>query len=411
MLANDIPENTSRSSLKYAYILLFISLVCVVFSVFDGVRGTQYKPYVPFALLRDLFTISGGFISLLYIIRRKIKKSFLVLFSLQVFICFYSFFTSYFVSDKFVFVRQLTLGGGIGFWSKLLSMLCIALMTYACLFSLKEKAFKLIFKCYVYSAFIYAILTIVIYFVFPTIYHLLPRQWYGRISIGYPTQDVYVLAVSLILVLQCDINKTLSLIISFVNITCIMMQNTFTGYILIVFIFGVYFFKFGVFSKLAISTFGFGILFLVVYMYHHYDDFGNFGTLIKVKADALMMGGSDDPSFYLRLEQISLMMKSLFSDGLFMVFGYGGIGGFSVESGLYSTLAFSGFLGAIIYLATLIYFLALSIKARDFILFSIPLMYILSSISISPIYLMSTYWTFGFLLGYHCFIKRNNAIG
>ncbi len=34
---------------KYKHILCFLSLLCVAFAVFDGFRGTQYKPYFPFA--------------------------------------------------------------------------------------------------------------------------------------------------------------------------------------------------------------------------------------------------------------------------------------------------------------------------------------------------------------------------
>lgn len=107
----------------------------------------------------------------------------------------------------------------------------------------------------------------------------------------------------------------------------------------------------------------------VFYIYKNYEVFGNFGVLIKVKADSLILGGTDDPSFYLRLQQIAMMMKSLFSDWIFVLFGYGGIGGFSVESGVYSTLAFSGVLGIIIYVFTILYFLFLSIKNKSFILF------------------------------------------
>ncbi|MDM7154689.1 hypothetical protein QUH48_29110, partial [Klebsiella pneumoniae] len=169
----------------------------------------------------------------------------------------------------------------------------------------------------------------------------LPRQWYGRISIGYPTQDVYVLAISLVLLLENILNKTLSILISAVNVSCIIMQNTFTGYILIVFVFFIYFIRFGFFSKALILSLGFFLLMFVFYIYKNYEVFGNFGVLIKVKADSLILGGTDDPSFYLRLQQIAMMMKSLFSDWIFVLFGYGGIGGFSVESGVYSTLAFS----------------------------------------------------------------------
>ncbi|AVG04619.1 TPA: hypothetical protein L9K38_000419 [Klebsiella pneumoniae] len=391
---------------KYKHILCFLSLLCVAFAVFDGFRGTQYKPYFPFAFLRDLSVFVGGGLGFFIIAKIKIQKSFALLVFLQIFICAYSFFTSFLVSDKAVFVRQLTLGGGIGFWSKMLSMICICFLTYAYIYVSGKKAVEKIFKCFIYCSFLYSLLTIILYLFLPSLYASLPRQWYGRISIGYPTQDVYVLAISLVLLLENILNKTLSILISAVNVSCIIMQNTFTGYILIVFVFFIYFIRFGFFSKALILSLGFFLLMFVFYIYKNYEVFGNFGVLIKVKADSLILGGTDDPSFYLRLQQIAMMMKSLFSDWIFVLFGYGGIGGFSVESGVYSTLAFSGVLGIIIYVFTILYFLFLSIKNKSFILFSIPSMYILSSFSISPIYLMSTYWTLGFLIAYQSFVDE-----
>ncbi|MEF3108396.1 hypothetical protein QFI91_04685 [Raoultella sp. WB_B2P2-3] len=406
MSIDSFAERYKNIAFKYNYILCFLSLMCVAFAVFDGFRGTQYKPYFPFAFLRDFSVFVGGGIGFFIISKTKIKRSFALLVFLQIFICAYSFFTSFLVSDKAVFVRQLTLGGGIGFWSKMLSMICICFLTYAYINLSGKKAVNKIFKFFIYCSFLYSLLTIILYFFLPTLYASLPRQWYGRISIGYPTQDVYILAVSLILLLENLLNKTLSVLISAVNISCIFMQNTVTGYILIVFVFAIYFVRFGVFSKVLILSLGLFLLTFILYIYNNYEVFGNFGVLIKVKADSIMLGGADDPSFYLRLQQIAMMMKSLFSDWIFVLFGYGGIGGFSVESGMYSTLAFSGLLGILIYVFTLFYFLYLSIKNKNFILFSVPSMYILSSFSISPIYLMSTYWTLGFLIAYHCFLDR-----
>lgn len=112
------------------------------------------------------------------------------------------------------------------------------LFPYICLYlRVREKAVEKIFKCFIYCSFLYSLLTIILYLFLPSLYASLPRQWYGRISIGYPTQDVYVLAISLVLLLENILNKTLSILISAVNVSCIIMQNTFTGYILIVFVF------------------------------------------------------------------------------------------------------------------------------------------------------------------------------
>lgn len=64
---------------KYKHILCFLSLLCVAFAVFDGFRGTQYKPYFPFAFLRDLSVFVGGGLGFFIIAKIKIQKSFALL--------------------------------------------------------------------------------------------------------------------------------------------------------------------------------------------------------------------------------------------------------------------------------------------------------------------------------------------
>ncbi|STW13189.1 Uncharacterised protein [Klebsiella pneumoniae subsp. rhinoscleromatis] len=79
------------------------------------------------------------------------------------------------------------------------------------------------------------------------------------------------------------------------------MQNTFTGYILIVFVFFIYFIRFGFFSKALILSLGFFLLMFIFYIYKNYEVFGNFGVLIKVKADSLILGGTDEPIFLFKI--------------------------------------------------------------------------------------------------------------
>ncbi|WP_232550729.1 hypothetical protein [Klebsiella pneumoniae] len=84
------------------------------------------------------------------------------------------------------------------------------------------------------------------------------------------------------------------------------------------------------------------------------------------------------------------MLKSIFSDPIFFLFGYGGIGGMAVESGLYSILGFAGTAGVIIYGVTLFYYIIRYIGVKRYVVVLSVSMYCISSVSIAPFYLMTT---------------------
>ncbi|WAD17838.1 hypothetical protein OT490_08535 [Klebsiella pneumoniae] len=89
------------------------------------------------------------------------------------------------------------------------------------------------------------------------------------------------------------------------------------------------------------------------------EQFSDFGMLLHNKIDSILYFSSseNDPSFLFKNAAKELMLKSIFSDPIFFLFGYGGIGGMAVESGLYSILGFAGTAGVIIYGVTLFYYI------------------------------------------------------
>ncbi|HCD8102720.1 TPA: hypothetical protein ND692_005320, partial [Klebsiella pneumoniae] len=137
-------------------------------------------------------------------------------------------------------------------------------------------------------------------------------------------------------------------------------------------------------------------------VYNNSEQFSDFGMLLHNKIDSILYFSSseNDPSFYLRMQQKELMLKSIFSDPIFFLFGYGGIGGMAVESGLYSILGFAGTAGVIIYGVTLFYYIMRALVLKDMLLFCLVSMYCISSVSIAPLYLMTTYWLFSFIIVY-----------
>ncbi|MDK6955274.1 hypothetical protein QP384_31920, partial [Klebsiella pneumoniae] len=69
-------------------------------------------------------------------------------------------------------------------------------------------------------------------------------------------------------------------------------------------------------------------------------------------------------------------------------------------SGLYSILGFAGTAGVIIYGVTLFYYIMRALVLKDMLLFCLVSMYCISSVSIAPLYLMTTYWLFSFIIVY-----------
>lgn len=229
-------------------------------------------------------------------------------------ICTYSLITTLLVNQNDVYVRNLTTGGGLGFWMKALGTIFCFFIIYIYInnFHLSK-----VINSYIYFSFFYSLLTITIIFFFPSYYHSLPsRNWYGRLSIGYPTQDVFVLALSLFL-LHSTISKGFKILIFITNVICLMMQNNATGYVLLATVFILTFIKGKMHVKFVSIVFFFVIIVSVYYFYNNYYLFDTFGQLVKLKIDSLIYGTADSSSIDERLLQVTNTMRTIYSDPIY----------------------------------------------------------------------------------------------
>lgn len=383
----------------FFYILLF-------FAVNDGLRDTFSKNYFPLSFLRDMSIFIGGLFCFFVIRKTPLTKKAIFLLIPLIMICTYSLITTLLVNQNDVYVRNLTTGGGLGFWMKALGTIFCFFIIYIYInnFHLSK-----VINSYIYFSFFYSLLTITIIFFFPSYYHSLPsRNWYGRLSIGYPTQDVFVLALSLFFLLHSTISKGFKILIFITNVICLMMQNNATGYVLLETVFILTFIKGKMHVKFVSIVFFFVIIVSVYYFYNNYYLFDTFGQLVKLKIDSLIYGTADSSSIDERLLQVTNTMRTIYSDPIYFLVGYGGLGGFAVESGAYSIIGFSGFIGMTIYVFILLYALYYTIRERDFFMFGVIVLYILGSVSISSLYLTSTSWIYAFILAYLSLNARTN---
>ncbi|HII3432497.1 TPA: hypothetical protein ACY3LM_004937, partial [Klebsiella pneumoniae] len=95
----------------FFYILLF-------FAVNDGLRDTFSKNYFPLSFLRDMSIFIGGLFCFFVIRKTPLTKKAIFLLIPLIMICTYSLITTLLVNQNDVYVRNLTTGGGLGFWMK-----------------------------------------------------------------------------------------------------------------------------------------------------------------------------------------------------------------------------------------------------------------------------------------------------
>lgn len=409
-----IIDNEKQS--KY-FSLYFMYIVCIFWAVFDGVRGVQFPSYFPFSLLRDASVFLLFFIAVGTVRQIKYNRVFLFLVFLQVVILIYTLVTSILIANNTVYVRSNSViqyrqyGAGVGVWMKMLTFICLTYATYCMAKCFKQTFVYNTMKWFVFASFIYSFLTIVLFLAFPNIAAVL-SHWGGRLSIGYPTEDVCFLSLSLIFLYYLKFPLSIKIIFFGFNAVCLIFQNTLTGFLLLGYITFFYFVKGKFRLRMIVLVSVFLIIFTAEYIYNNSEQFSNFGILLHAKINSLLNFNSsnDDPSFYLRMQQKELMLKTISSDSMYLLFGYGGIGGMAVESGVYSIFGFSGILGLVIYSVTILYLFSKSIFGRNIFLFSLLIIYCISSVSIAPLYLMTTYWLFSFIIVYCSFSFQEQSI-
>lgn len=120
--------------------------------------------------LFTLFILSLGFYKNI-----KFDKEFSIIFISQIFILFYTLFTSVLVSNHSVYVRSNNVvlyqeyGAGVGVWMKMLTFIMLTYSTYCIAKVIKVSFLYKTMKWFVIAAFLYSIITIIIYTVFPQI--------------------------------------------------------------------------------------------------------------------------------------------------------------------------------------------------------------------------------------------------
>lgn len=387
-------------------LILIYLLIVLIFSTLDGLRDTFY-PQI--SIFRDIVILS---IPLYILIYRKFiifNKNFILITLFLIFILSYSFIVTLSVNENEVYSRSNLSLGGISFWVKYLIFFYVYLFLYTLMNKERKKYIDYFVNIYIFMSLIYCILTILIVFLFPSLYASLDaRNWHGRLSIGYPTQDVMVLSLALLFIsLKDNIKPFTKLIIQLIILFCILMQNNVTGYILTLFVLILILYKSKIFGKIIISSLIFSLIAILNFIYLNYYKFGTFGSLLQNKIDTFIFGTQNSGSLDLRQEQIISLVETVKSDWIYMLFGYGGLGGFSAENTIYSVLGFSGIIGLSIYIFTLVYVFLTSIKHKDLFLFGIFGIYIISSMSLTLYYLISGLTVYAFMLTYCITIKRN----
>lgn len=393
-------QKTNPKDLLLGLYLIFI----LIFATLDGLRDTFFPRL---SILRDFFIFSLPMIFIIYSRYLKPQKDTIILSTLLFFTLTYTLLITSSVDVNTVYSRANLLLGGLSFWLKYLSFFFIFIFIFILMKKDRDRYVKNIIFNYILLSLVYSLLTIIIIFIFKSYYLSLPsRNWHGRLSIGYPTQDVLVLSIGILFTfLNKNIKNYLKLLIIAILLTCIIMQNNVTGFVLLFFLLGLFFYKSKIIGKLLAATITAVIIYLIQYIYLNFQNFGTFGSLLNNKIDSFIFGTQNSGSLDLRQEQINLLLHTISSDHLFLLFGYGGIGGFSAENSFYSILAFSGCVGLIIYISTLLFVFHKSIKHKDLFLFCLLFMYLISSISITSYYLISGYFIYAFLLAYSLTIK------
>ena len=262
----------------------------VFFMVLDGLRDTFYPGYFPVSFLRDISVLSFFFGAIIFYAFSKepflpirVKPIFLAFVVVVTFLLTMSLITTLALENVGVFSRADTIGGGLGFWAKFLTYLILSMGFYT--YINRYESYNKIVSYYLIFVVFYCLLTIVVIFGMPDYYGSLPRRnWAGRLSIGYPTMDVFVLACGLIFVDQLVKRKTYKVMLSSLIVFVIVMQNNVTGFILLLFYSLYYvFFRADVFMK--------GLSFIVFFfvgiaakeLYQGYDKFGAFGPCFGIK--------------------------------------------------------------------------------------------------------------------------------
>lgn len=376
--------------------------VVVLFATMDGMRDTFFLDS-PISYVKEICSAVLFFIIFFCFLfdRNKIYFNNFFVFTNAgfVFLLLMSSITTKFYGSS-VSLRATGLAyGGWSVWIKVLSTFFL-FNSFSLLGKLYPRIYYSIPRYYLYGVVAYSIVTL--FFVLSGASSILtPRNWSGRLSIGYPTMDCLVLIVGCVFATFFVSSKRWIFILNLLFIMLLLMQNTVTGYLaFLVYLSAMVFWLQGRAKLLPIfALVSFCVLGLVVYFYF-LSAMGSYGALLLDKINGFIFG-NDTSSINIRLQQISDFYKILNSDVVSLIFGVGGAGSFLVESQYYSLVGMFGVLGAFLYIflfVRMMIFLPKKFKISSYYThsFTLVVLYSVSAVSLTGFYL----FPFVFVLAY-----------
>lgn len=384
---------------------LLVTIV-IFFATLDGLRDT-FLADNPISYVKEMSAISLFFLLMLIAVRRKvaIKKMNIIVFN----ICFMFLLMISFLTTKYADISfsRANLGfGGWSVWIKFLSLYCIMNSLFL-LKILYPRFYYKIPNIYIYFTILYSLITI--FFIVSGFSSLLPsRNWAGRLSIGYPTMDSFVLVVAIIFTIFFMNNRIAKVLVIILFLVVLIMQNTATGYIMLAVLGGMFVFTLKGLKKAIPLALTIPVIYSGYIVYNSlWVYMGTFGTLFVDKINGFLFG-ADTSSIELRRMQISTLTNDMNKFLIYKIFGKGGNEAYLVESTYYAIYGFSGLAGIILLIFSLCYFLLklpASFKAKTYYChsFFILLVFIVSSAGLIGFYLFPLLFIYGYLVSVYCF--------
>ena len=386
-------------------LFLLISLI-VFFATNDGLRDTFLENSALSYLKESIVFILFLFLMLIIVFskHRVFTKGMTTFNLVAFFLLATSFITTMMAGfESFTRADALSFGG----WSVWIKVLVFVLLTNSLILLYKTDriVYDAIPRLYIKGVVFYSILTI--FFVASGLNESLPmRDWYGRLSIGYPTMDSFVLVVACVFLAFCVRNITYVLLLHLLFTIVLVMQNTVSGYLLFLcYLFFMIFMLQGKWKLIPLLSLSI-VCIVATYIYINLaTEMGAFGMLILDKIDGFIFG-SETASVTIRQEQISDLLDILKSDTLLFLFGIGGVGAFAVENQFYSIFGMFGLVGICLYGTLFLCMFFVFKQRKDYFSCILVLLHSIGSISLSGIYLyplifVASYIISRFYLGYN----------
>lgn len=384
--------------ISYLYVLL------IFFMVFDGVRDAfSFSSYL--SILRE-GTIGLTFLLCLFMSPCRFKLDyvsigFILLGAVYIYGIFFTiepiYQSLYSISEPLSVLYK-----HIQFFMMLVVFSKIEVMT--------GRRIEHYMRLFVIFSVIYAIITPYIFFHPPSF--MIPRHWWGRIGIGYPTMDAQIFCYALVSVLYILNVRTLQYNLAILALLAgVFMQATATGIATALVVLSLTFVKdrnkiYKMIPALGIVIFAISTLLIVFY-----QQLGDFYSLLIIKFNSLMNPGSGT-STEIRNMQLKVLDSLVDHDFYTKFFGIGTkiyvenqYSFFKIAFGLFGFFAFCYFIFVLIVESLKVN------KEYGRVLFISIVVFCLTSKSLVSFYLYPIYGIFSFFIAYFFILKeRDNGV-